>query len=326
MGLARDLGCSPRRAALVGLAYGLATPAYVYATLAYGHQLSAFALLASFSLLWNRGRGREARSPRRGRLPGGLGRGDRAPGRAGLGHPRALPGGPVPGRQRAGPTRSAFFARRGGDSRRWSCSATTSSRSARPGTWAISITPRRSSPGCTTARIPSGSERPTGACVGPLLWSRYRGLFFYAPILLLASRGWWCLFRRGRFEAGAVSMLGGHRGLPREPQLSGMDRRLVDRSPAARAALAVRHDAGGGGPGETGHRGAWSRWLAILLGLAGAVLMLLFQGVGAGSPTSWTDPLFEVVLPLWRGAELPPWWTGERFEFTLCGDGSRETS
>ena len=33
-------------AALVGLAYGLATPAYVYATLAYGHQASAFALLA----------------------------------------------------------------------------------------------------------------------------------------------------------------------------------------------------------------------------------------------------------------------------------------
>ena len=52
VGLARDLGCGPRRAALVGLAYGLATPAYVYATLSYGHQASAFALLASFALLW----------------------------------------------------------------------------------------------------------------------------------------------------------------------------------------------------------------------------------------------------------------------------------
>ena len=60
MGLARDLGCSPRRAALVGLAYGLATPAYVYATLAYGHQLSAFALLASFALILNRRRGRDS--------------------------------------------------------------------------------------------------------------------------------------------------------------------------------------------------------------------------------------------------------------------------
>ena len=44
--LARDLGCSPWPAALIGLSYGLATPAYVYATLAYGHQASAFALLA----------------------------------------------------------------------------------------------------------------------------------------------------------------------------------------------------------------------------------------------------------------------------------------
>ena len=35
----------PGRAALVGLAYGLATPAYVYATLAYGHQATALCLV-----------------------------------------------------------------------------------------------------------------------------------------------------------------------------------------------------------------------------------------------------------------------------------------
>ena len=45
VGLARELGCGPRRSALVGLAYGLATPAYAYATMSYGHQASAFALL-----------------------------------------------------------------------------------------------------------------------------------------------------------------------------------------------------------------------------------------------------------------------------------------
>ena len=48
---ARELGCSASRACFIGLAYGLATPAYVYATLAYGHQASAFALFASFFLL-----------------------------------------------------------------------------------------------------------------------------------------------------------------------------------------------------------------------------------------------------------------------------------
>src|SRR5207248_3440057 len=51
-GLARDLGCGPRRAALVALGYGLATPAYAYATLGYGHQTTAFALLLAFALLW----------------------------------------------------------------------------------------------------------------------------------------------------------------------------------------------------------------------------------------------------------------------------------
>jgi len=51
----RCLGCRARRAALIGLAYGLATPAYVYATLAYGHQATAFALFTSFFLLWKKG-------------------------------------------------------------------------------------------------------------------------------------------------------------------------------------------------------------------------------------------------------------------------------
>ena len=52
----RCLGCRPGRAALLGLAYGLATPAYVYATLAYGHQATAFALFTSFFLLWKKAR------------------------------------------------------------------------------------------------------------------------------------------------------------------------------------------------------------------------------------------------------------------------------
>ena len=47
-----ELGCGPRTAALVALGYGLATPAYAYATLSVGHQASAFALLSAFSLLW----------------------------------------------------------------------------------------------------------------------------------------------------------------------------------------------------------------------------------------------------------------------------------
>ncbi len=56
----RELGCRPRAACLIGLAYGLATPAYVYATLAYGHQASAFALFTSFYLLWKKKRPRDS--------------------------------------------------------------------------------------------------------------------------------------------------------------------------------------------------------------------------------------------------------------------------
>ncbi len=56
----RCLGCTAGRAALVGLTYGLATPAFVYATLAYGHQATALALFGSFFLLWKRRSGRRS--------------------------------------------------------------------------------------------------------------------------------------------------------------------------------------------------------------------------------------------------------------------------
>ena len=49
--IASGLGCGPRASVLVGLAYGLATPAFVYATLFYGHQATAFLLLASLAAI-----------------------------------------------------------------------------------------------------------------------------------------------------------------------------------------------------------------------------------------------------------------------------------
>ena len=45
---------------MIGLTYGLATPAYVYATLATGHQATAFALFASFFLLRKKKRPRDS--------------------------------------------------------------------------------------------------------------------------------------------------------------------------------------------------------------------------------------------------------------------------
>ena len=127
--------------------------------------------------------------------------------------------------------------------------------------------------------------------------------------------GWWRLFRRGRFEAGGGLDAGGVAvflvNLSYPEWTGGWStgpRLLVPLLPFAMLPVAAVL-------AETGHRGRVALWLAIVLGLAGAVLMLLFQGVGARIPHFVADPLFEVVLPLWRGAELPPWWTGERLDF-----------
>jgi hypothetical protein len=46
------LGVTHTGGVLLGLAYGLGTPAFVYATLFYGHQTSAFCLITSFFLLY----------------------------------------------------------------------------------------------------------------------------------------------------------------------------------------------------------------------------------------------------------------------------------
>ncbi len=86
---ARELGCRRWPAALIGLAYGLSTPAYVYATLAYGHQASAFALFASFLLLWRRA-DRTTRADLRRWRARGLRKRDRASSRPCVGDPWLL--------------------------------------------------------------------------------------------------------------------------------------------------------------------------------------------------------------------------------------------
>jgi hypothetical protein len=49
--------------------------------------------------------------------------------------------------------------------------------------------------------------------------------------------------------------------------------------------------------------------------------MLLFQGVGARIPQFISDPLVEVVWPLWCGTTpMPGWWVGDRFCRNLVSD------
>jgi hypothetical protein len=310
--LARDMGCLPRCAALVGLAYGLATPAYVYATLAYGHQLSAFALTASFYLLYKRGTGREAaRLVAAGFLAA----------YAAVTELQVGPASAILGlyllvqclRWRRGPDALAFFAIGAAVP---SLILLAYNMLAFGSPWEMGYFHH------ATARFakvhnrqnPLGLRMPDPTLVVPLLWGEYRGLLFYAPILVLAFPGWLVLAARRRFDMAAVSLAIAAAVFVVNlsyPEWTGGwstgPRLLVPLLPFAMIPVAA----------VLAGRGRWSclaAWLATALAIAGGVLILLFQGVGARIPQDVDAPLRAIVWPLWTGRAAPPtWWTGQRF-------------
>lgn len=312
--LARSLGCGPRRSLLVGLGYGLATPAYAYATMSYGHQASAFALLASFALLW----GEEKQRPAlRAFLAGVL---------AAYASVIEIQVGPVSAILGLYLLALVLLGRR---------------KPARLGEFAVGASlPTLLLLGYNFLAFGSpwdmgyfhhataefqqvhSAENPLGlrgiawSRAIPLLWGGYRGLFFYAPILVLAIPGWCVLAKRREWgmtvvSASTVSAIflvnlsypewtGGWSTGPRL---------LVPLLPFAMLPVAALLAAGG----------RLTTWVAAGLSLVGAVLMFLFQGIGAHVPQFVADPLRDVVLPLWSGADLPGWWVNERFARNLVG-------
>ncbi|AGA25924.1 hypothetical protein Sinac_1545 [Singulisphaera acidiphila DSM 18658] len=312
--LARDLGCGPRRSLLVGLSYGLATPAYAYATMSHGHQATAFALLASFALLWREGQGRPAL---RAFFAGVL---------AAYAAVIELQVGPVSAilgfyllalvlARKRKPARLGEFA--------VGASLPTLlllgyNVLAFGSPWDMGYFHHATDAfqKVHSAENPLGLRGFAGAHVIPLLWGGYRGLFFYAPILIFAIPGWIVLANRrewGMAVVSAATALAIFLVNLSYPEWTGGwstgPRLLVPLFPFAMLPVAATLAAGG----------VLTTWIAVGLALAGGVLMLLFQGIGAHVPQFIADPLLDVVLPLWSGADLPPWWVSGRFARNLVG-------
>ena len=324
--MARDLGCSKWMSTLVGLSYGLATPSYVYATLAYGHQASAFALLSSFLLLWRRDPRREAV---RIFLAGFL---------AAYASVIELQVAPV-----SAILASYLMVQWVSGTRRFDRLGIFSMGALLPtlvllaynqaafGTpWDMGYFHHATS---EFAKVhsrdnPLGLLSPDWSKVGPLLWSRYRGLFVFAPILLLAVPGWFVLIWRRRWALTIVSMLivsaiflvnlsypewtGGWLTGPRL---------LLPLIPFAMIPVAYL----------LAGSSRWARSAAVVatcLAAIGGVEMLLFQGAGgrvphqemssSGQPRELSEPLAQAVLPLWTGrAPFPAWRDHDQFDQNL---------
>ena len=147
-----------------------------------------------------------------------------------------------------------------------------------------------------------------------LLWGRYRGLTFYAPILLLTVPGWVVLIVRRYWDLAVVTFLRGRRGRAREPVLPRMDGRLVDRSAAARSADTVRDAARGRPPGGRFTRATARHDHRARPRIGRRRNHALVSSGGGRIPHDYADPLVQTVWPIWTGqVPLPGWRFGERF-------------
>jgi hypothetical protein len=312
-GLARDLGCGPRRAGLVALAYGLGMPAYAYATLGYGHQASAFALLASFALLWRTG------APRPG-LRAGL-----AGFLAAYAAVIELQVGPV-----AAVLGLYLLGQVVGGWRKPSALGDFAVGAALPTLFLLGYNQLAfGSPwdmgyfhhttkifaDVHSARNPLGLNRPEPSRALALLWGRHRGLLFYAPVVALVPFGLVALLARRTWGVALVSsaaMAAVFAVNLSYPQWTGGwstgPRLLVPLLPFAMLPVA----------GLLARGGTWATVTAALLALGGGVLMLLFVAVGGRLPQYYTDPLVQAVWPIWCSKTVPGW-TGEPFARNLVG-------
>ena len=300
VGFARDLGCGPRRSSLVALTYGLATPAYVYATLSVGHQVAACLLFAAFRLLWRDG-------GRRSRLRAGL-----AGAFASYAAVIELAVGPVSAILGIYLLAQVFGGRR---------------KASVVGEFAVgAVVPAlvllgynqlafgspwdmgyfhhatKEFAAVHSEQNPLGLSRPETERVWGLLWGRHRGLLFYAPVVWLVPFGLAALAARKFWGAAAVSsavLAAVFAVNVSYPEWTGGwstgPRLLVPMLPFAMVPVAGLLG---------GRRGRFWAGVTAAPAVAGGVLMFLFISVGGRYPPEFDDPLFQIVLPMWRGEAM----------------------
>lgn len=299
--IAAGLGCSPRASTLVGLAYGLATPAFAYATMSYGHQVTAAALIGAFALL------RSERPDRQGLrwFAAGL--------LAALASTVELQVGPV-----SAVLGILAMARAAGGGARWSSVAWFAIGAAGPtlallfynqlafgSPWEMGYFHHATKQFAHVHSTdnPLGLGRPDWSKLRPLLIGGYRGLLCYAPIVALAPLGWLALGLRRRWLewfgslAAVLAVFAVNLSYPEwTGGWSTGPRLLVPLLPFAMVAVAGLLAVGGRPAMVAG----------VGLASAGAVVMLLFVGAGARFPQDVADPLRQMVLPAWAAQGSGP--------------------
>ena len=305
--LAIELGCGPRRAALVGLTYGLGTPAYAYATMFFGHQAAAFCMIASFALLWKpEGRAQSFRMGLAGFLAAYASVIELA-----VGPVSAVLGlyllGQVVARVRK-PSAIGQFAV-GALIPTLFLLLYNQLAFGSPLDTGYSHLITRMFAEVHTQKNPLGLRSPELARVVHLLWGRYRGLLFYAPITVLTPFGLialWVHRQRGMAVVSLAVMLAVFAVNLSYPAWTGGwttgPRLLVPMLPFAQLPVA----------GLLAHGDKWVTALAFVLALGGFVIIFLFVGVGGQAPQYLEDPLLQLVWPRWRG-ERVPLVTGDEF-------------
>ena len=301
VGLARDLGCGPRRSALIALAYGLGTPAYVYATLSYGHQAAAILLLASFALIWRT----EAKHATSRMALAGFFAATAAVVELQVGLVSAILGAYLLAQVIGGRRHPSLL----GDFAVGAIVPTillllyNQLAFGNPFDLAYFHEDAQIFHAVHSEENPLGLRFPVLARLVYLIWGGYRGLLFYAPIVILAIPGWFVLGRRRLWGVFLVTIAvvavvylvnvsyplwtGGWSTGPRF---------LLPLVPFAMLPVAALL--------ASGKR--WPTVIAIVLAVAGGALMLLYVGIGGRIRQEFNDPLLEVVLPHWIGLPLLP--------------------